>query len=285
MLAAYRLFVNGLELTMGPGRGDVATNDSSLPGNAIFDTVELPLRELWSLAKKNSTGDGDGGLQLLTALQCYHGNGGAGAWAMLEVRVSNIHGVEQSVFSTSVAPGKWLAVNADPIFKSGLNDSCGRSNEDINATAGALTVGWREPNFTPNHSGNWVHVEARKLAVVPVAKTAAPLHVQHGARPETTQKLANGWWFFDFGSEGAAGVSLVVPKATAAAWTGASNSSVHRIVVEMSLSEEVVFDAKGNPHSKQPQRYSFGITSPPLPTPPSPHIFLHPPPPSLPQLR
>ena len=74
LLAAYRLYVNNAEVTQGPGRGNVPLQSLSEKGNAIYDTVEITEQAL--------IGDGK---SLVIALQCFYGNGGSNAWAMLEL--------------------------------------------------------------------------------------------------------------------------------------------------------------------------------------------------------
>ena len=189
LLGAYRLFVNGLDLAVGPGRGDVPTGATSLQGNAVYDTVEVPSSVLAAAPG-----------QLSVAMQC-----SGGGWAMLELRAYNA--ANNVVLNITTTDPTWRVYNADSIFWPGIPDTCGRVNEDIDAGAFSHVAQWRDPSYTPDYT--WRVPQVVTPSVLPVAKTTLPLRTEVGLQPTVLTQLSPLHWFFDFGVERMAGVSLV----------------------------------------------------------------------------
>jgi hypothetical protein len=219
LLAAYRLFVNGVEVAHGPGRGRQPTNPKFWL-DVVSDAVEL-----------------DGALlaagRLSLAMQCYQASPTAGAngWAMLELRTFDAGGGLLTTHATNPDPAPaagggpgalgWMAWNADAVFEhnSGLADTAGRLNENLNAGALAKVAGWREVGYVPTAAAGWVVAEARTPQAPPVPKITQPLQITHGARPVKVITLGSNHWFVDFGHEAMSGIELTVPAATAEMWS------------------------------------------------------------------
>ena len=208
LLASYRLFVNGVFVGIGPGRGNVPLGNLSSPGSVIYDQIVIPAAVLALRAGAPSV-----------ALQCFGRSGGnLSSWAMLELRATDAAGAEAVVLRTG--PG-WRAYGADAIFAPGVLDTCKRANEDLNASAALDVAGWREPGYVATGAG-WVAAEARTPLTPPVPKTTAPLAVvDDRAAPQTVTRVGPAHWFVDFGREQMGALRLTVPAATAAAWGGA----------------------------------------------------------------
>jgi len=219
-LSKYRLFVNGINTGIGPGRPDVSIN-AQTPGSTatVFDRIEVPTAVLTAFPKVISV-----------ALECFHTDGGKGAWAMLEAVVLDDKGVTIGKFQTG--DGTWGAYNANQIFLSGVVDQAdwGRINEDIDAAAMKNVTGWRTPQYD---TSGWSAAEGRTPSNPPVAKTSQPLVVFEGISATSVKQMSNDRYFFDFGQERMAGIQLKIPAATVEAWGGAGT------VVEVRCSEQL----------------------------------------------
>ena len=70
-------------------------------------------------------------------------------------------------------------------------------------------------------SSSWAQAEARETKTVHVEyKKTLPLEVRSGIAPVEIVKLSDGHYFFDFGIERMAGLSLSIPQSTVTAWGG-----------------------------------------------------------------
>eukprot|EP00931_Biecheleriopsis_adriatica_P003616 TRINITY_DN105414_c0_g1_i1.p1 TRINITY_DN105414_c0_g1~~TRINITY_DN105414_c0_g1_i1.p1 ORF type:complete len:845 (-),score=124.72 TRINITY_DN105414_c0_g1_i1:52-2586(-) len=222
VLALYRLFVNGVAVTMGPGRGVLPV--SMLSTEAVFDIIEVPAAALQASPD---------GTSMSVALQCFQPNGGAGAWVMLEAEFFDSTGHSLATLQTN--DSDWLTYNADSIFKKGSLDTGsghGYVNEDIDARAFVNISDWRLPHFQPSLR-SWSAAEVRTPSSQPVPKTTLPLAIQTDIQPTELLQLSNNHYFFDFGQERTGGVTLRVPAETVQAWGGAG------IQVEVRLAEQL----------------------------------------------
>ena len=158
-LALYRLYVNGVFTGIGPGRGE-----GTLSTSAVYDVIDVPASTL------------QGTKSVSVALQCYHADGGRGAWAQLEARVFDASGLVLGHFKTGTTD--WYSYNADSIFTPGDPDTGSaymRVNENIDARALQDISSWRDPGFDPSR---WTRAEARVFGPnigAPTRKTTQPL--------------------------------------------------------------------------------------------------------------
>jgi len=213
VLAAYRLFVNGQDVGIGPGRGDAVVGapetPEPFPGSFIFDEIDVPAAVL-----------AVGGARLSLALQCYHSDGKAAAWVLMEAHAFDEANATLGVVGSGM---HWSVYDARFIFRRGRPDigsAYGRHNEDLDATEYAHVAGWRLPGFAPTATRGWLPAERRAPAITPVAKRTAPLQVEVGIEPVELVQTAPDHWFFDFGTNRAAGWRLRVPNGTGTAWGG-----------------------------------------------------------------
>jgi alpha-L-rhamnosidase len=215
LLGRYRLFVNGVYVAVGPGRGD--HNLRAHPTDSVLDRIEVPAAALAA-----------GGRSLSVALQCLNMNSSETAWAMLEAELSDASGGPLGQVATDA---HWHSYAADSIFQPGqLDTGSGHVfvNENIDARAAATVGGWRLPGFDP---AAWSKAEERIPASTPTAKTTQPLAVTVGLRPARIMQVSASRYFFDMGQERMGGVVLDVPGATVAGWGGQGTE------VEVRLSE------------------------------------------------
>ena len=249
LLAAYRLFVNGVEVAHGPGRGRQPTNPDYW-ADVVSDAVTLDS----SLLAVGS---------LSLAIQCYQASPTAGTdgWAMLELSTYDAAGNLLTTHATNAAADpsdddtlalSWMAWNADPVFEynSGLPDTAGRLNENLNAGALAKVAGWREAGYVPTAAAGWVAAEARTPQAPPVPKITQPLEITHGAKPVKVIALGSNHWFVDFGHEAMSGIELTVPAATAETWKSALQKQQQQVVA---LAGEENVGADAPPCSTTPQ--------------------------------
>ena len=225
LLAAYRLYVNNVEVTQGPGRGNVPLHSLSEKGNAIYDTVEITEQAL--------IGDGK---SLVIALQCFYGNGGSNAWAMLELDAFD---AESTKIGSTVRTNthSWFSYNADAVFSPGVPDKCGRVNENIRADVFEPISRWKTAGYIPSASHGWASVESRTPLVEPVKKQTLPLQVHTNQSPVVLKKVGNNHWFFDFGIEAMSGVQLVVPGGQ----PGLSKNVVITLSEQLNGTDKVLF--------------------------------------------
>ena len=109
VLAAYRLFVNGHDVGIGPGRGDaVVGGPIPFPGSFIYDTIEVPRTVLTSA-----------GQRLSLALECYHEEGNVDAWTLLEAHAFDESNRTIGVYGTG---RDWFGYDARWIFRRGRPD-------------------------------------------------------------------------------------------------------------------------------------------------------------------
>ena len=199
LLAAYRLFINSVEITQGPGRGTQSLQKPvATVGNAIYDSV--------TVTSKDILGNGD---TIGVALQCFQGNGEEDAWVQMEIEAFNINEISFGVFQTNVKD--WVGYNANAVFQKGVVDKCGRVNEDIRADIFSKNAKWKEASFIPSVEKGWTQVETRVPACEPIAKQTKSLIVESGIEPLYVRHTDHLTYFFDFGYEQMSGIQLFVP--------------------------------------------------------------------------
>ena len=198
LLAAYRLFINSIEVAQGPGRGKVPTSATKMVGNAIFDSLTITSRAI--------IGRGD---TLGVALQCFQATGDMEAWAQLELEAFNGNDESLGTFRTNTKD--WVGYDADVVFEAGVPDTCGRINENIRADIFAKNARWKNVDFVPTHANGWKKVESRNPLVQPIAKLTKALTVKSGIEPKYVHQTQGLTYFFDFGYEQMSGIQLFVP--------------------------------------------------------------------------
>jgi hypothetical protein len=199
LLAAYRLFINSVEITQGPGRGTQSLQKPvATVGNAIYDSI--------TVTSKDILGDGD---TIAVALQCFQGNGEEDAWAQMEIEAFNTDEISFGVFQTNIKD--WVGYNANAVFQQGVLDKCGRVNEDIRADIFSKNAKWKEASFIPSVQKGWTRVESRVPAAEPIAKQTKSLIVESGIEPLYVRHTDHLTYFFDFGYEQMSGIQLFVP--------------------------------------------------------------------------
>jgi len=222
-LAMYRLFVNGIAMGMGPGRGEqplVTGRGAPIHTAPIFDTIEVPTSVIDASPDRISV-----------SLQCWNPVGDATAWAMLEAHMIDAAGHIIGRIQTNSAD--WYSFSADSIFSYGTLDTGGGHfyvNEDIDARAAVNVSDWRTAAFDPSV---WTNSEPRSFHSVPIAKTALPLAVQSGLQPTRMVQTSDTHYFFDFGQEKTGGIALSIPAGTVQAWGGGGGQ------IEVRLSEQL----------------------------------------------
>jgi hypothetical protein len=190
LLAAYRLFANGVEVGIGPGRGRKPTHPAYWM-DVGADSIVLDASML-------------AGGTLSLALQCFQAAPSAptNGWAMLELTTYDAAGQILSTHATAAgtsqhaaaAPTTWMAYSANAIFgihqahgspewNDGVKDTCGRINENQEAGELAKVEGWREASYTPSARAGWVPAEGRMPTSPPLPKITLPLQVAHGQAP------------------------------------------------------------------------------------------------------
>ena len=91
LLSAYRLYVNGKVVSVGPGRGNSA---NAAPNHTVYDSVDITaeLQQAWAARGSASSSNGDGGAATVTfAAQCYHHDSGADAAWVPRERLCSAH--------------------------------------------------------------------------------------------------------------------------------------------------------------------------------------------------
>ena len=95
LLSAYRLYVNGKVVAVGPGRSDAANSGVN---HTVYDTVDITA-ELQAAQQAGTAG------AVVFAAQCYHHDGGADAMFMLQAQVA--YSDQPDVAHTILSGGGW----------------------------------------------------------------------------------------------------------------------------------------------------------------------------------
>ena len=227
LLSAYRLYINGKVVSVGPGRSDSA---NSAVNHTVYDSVDITaeLKQAWAESGAAAT--------VVFAAQCYHHDGGADAMFMLQAQVS--YSDTQEVH-TILSDSSWLGYDATKIYNptGGMGgDVPGSSTDNQPAEyidASLVLSGWQDPAFKP--AAGWKPAAPRTWMSPPVAKETLPVgftpglvrlfshsshffsdssHFPHlffsSQKPVEMIELAPGHWFVDFGTEIMAGMTVKV---------------------------------------------------------------------------
>lgn len=204
LLSAYRLYVNGVVVAVGPGRSDMANSWSN---HSIYDSVDvtLHLQAAWR-ANPNAA-------SVTFALQCYH-HDDASAAMLLQAQVTYAGGEKE--LHTIASDASWLGFDATPIYapSGGMGGDVSQSStdnqpaENIDASLMDAVAGWQSGSFTPG--AGWAPSAPRTYTSPPQPKMTLPVSFIPRLKPVEVTMLAAGHWFVDFGTEIMAGLTMNV---------------------------------------------------------------------------
>jgi len=203
LLSAYRLYVNGKVVSIGPGRGDSA---NSAANHTVYDSVDITaeLKQAWAENGYSAS--------VVFAAQCYHHDSGADAMFMLQAHVAYTSAEEE--LHTIVSDASWVGYNANKIYNptGGMGGDVGKASSDNQPAeyidAAAVLPGWQSASYKPG--AGWGPVVARTWVSPPAAKETLPISFNPGLKPVEMTLLAPGHWFVDFGTEIMAGLTVTV---------------------------------------------------------------------------
>ena len=222
LLGAYKLYLNGNIVGIGPGRGEVKVSNATSPRNHPYDTIDVTD----ALAAAISVGH-----EITLGIQSYHGSGGDEALVHLELHLAHINGT--TVLGTDQS---WASYDARRVFVAGIPDTCGRPNEDIDADEVAAVEGWKLPTFIA--SDKWRPAAGRTWPARVQAKRTHALQVTENIAPQSVVQTSPGRWLIDMGSELMAGVQLRISALQRAQMGDATH-------VQVTLSEQLLESAEG----------------------------------------
>jgi hypothetical protein len=208
LLSAYRLYVNGVVVAVGPGRGNSANANAN---HTVYDSVDVTA--VLQRAQREQTSAGASATEVVFAAQCYHHDNGTDAMFMLQAQVAYTNTLADERH-TIVSDGSWVGYDATPIYNptGGMGgDVSVRSsdNQPAEFINGALVLpGWQSTPYTPTAAAGWFVVASRSWAVPPLPKETLPIAFAAGRKPVEMTEQSPGHWFFDFGSEIMVGVTL-----------------------------------------------------------------------------
>lgn len=168
LLSAYRLYVNGKVVSVGPGRSNSA---NTADNHTVYDTVDITseLREARAL-------QGDGA-SITFAAQCYHHDGGDDAMFMLQAHVTYTSPSED--LHIIVSDASWKGYDATAIYNptGGMGGDVPLSSTDNQPAeyidASRILSGWQDSSFKVDAS--WHPVASRVWISPPVAKETLPI--------------------------------------------------------------------------------------------------------------
>ena len=239
MLSAYRLSVNGIVVSVGPGRGNSPVQNTSRYSNStvpvntstlyMYDSVDITAaaRAAASQLKGHARA-------LVFAVQCYHHDGQDDAKFMLQAHVQYAPAAERSLDAGQqlnhavtrqqthviVSDDSWQTFDATGVYnpvqclgKAKHTCTTGgaypQPREYIDAAAMAAVDGWQGAGFVPGDG--WVAAQVHSsFKTAPLPKSTEPIAFTPGLKPVQLVQLSPGHWFFDFGSEIMAGLRLRV---------------------------------------------------------------------------
>ena len=252
LLGAYRLFVGGVAVGIGPGRGDVRTDAYSDGGDA--NHTFLDVHNVTSLLPSSGP--------LALGLQCYHASGDSSAGVVLELHLTLADGSTTTV-GTSSTEGHWLTFDATAAFNPTDNTGGYHAPQEWQLS-GLMPHGWTAAGFVAAQPA-WQPPASRKGTVPSLAaeslrvKPTLPLVLTSGVKPAVARKLNATAYFVDFGHELMGGLTLRLP---AAAFPTGSK-------VRVTLGEELVGDPKTSTTILYPMRTGnmyrceWTVTAPP----------------------
>ena len=233
LLGAYRLYIGGITVAIGPGRAPVAVGAAD---HYIYDTVDVTEPVIRSIATSSSssspfshsssssstftttnttsttdtntnTGKGNGGEQqnvLALGLQGYsddairHHDGRM----LLELHLVSNDGT-RIVVPTNAS---WLSFSADGVYNPTQTTGGAYHQPREYIDADKVQAGWQTVGFKAGSGWAPATVQPRHSPGTLTAKSTLPLSVRY-VRANVTQ-LAPDHWFIDFGTEVMAGVHL-----------------------------------------------------------------------------
>eukprot|EP00912_Choanoflagellata_sp_UC4_P000216 UC4_evm6s135 len=224
LLGAYRLFINGHFVAIGPGRGECALLRTASPSKCVmYDTLDLTDKLQTHLNLDTST---------VFAISGYSANTGAIIMQLnVELEVTdekNLTSISSLTFATNES---WTSLDAtryhNPFGKTG-EYAAPRENFIASLSPG----NWQNLDFQPKNISEWKPaVSSRKdFPSNTQAKVALPLHVDSYKLPVLSQAVNSNLWFFDFGTDSMGGIRLSIPK---------NALSVSAKFAEVTLSEEL----------------------------------------------
>eukprot|EP01052_Picozoa_sp_SAG31_P000583 SAG31_NODE_17_length_35773_cov_25.999271_8_plen_501_part_00 len=168
LLSAYRLYVNGKVVSVGPGRSNSA---NSAVNHTVYDTVDITseLREARALYGDEAS--------VTFAAQCYHHDGGADAMFMLQAHV--MYTSPSLDLHTIVSDTSWTGYDANAIYNptGGMGGDVPLSSTDNQPAeyidASRVLSGWQESSFKTE--AGWQPVASRTWMSPPVAKETLPI--------------------------------------------------------------------------------------------------------------
>ena len=232
LLGAYRLFVAGEAIGIGPGRGDART--AAYPDGGDNNHTAWDEFDVTALTQQAANGT------LVLGLQCYHESGDSSAGVLLELRLGLSKG---STFrlGTSSSDGLWLSFDATAAFGPTGTTGGAYSAPQEWARSGLMPSGWTRAGWAPSPA--WLppatrNGTARSLEPsVLRPKPTRPLSLTTGVPPASLRQLNATGWFADFGHAMMGGLTLTLPAAAFPAGTA----------VQVTLGEELV----GDPHKSR----------------------------------
>ena len=236
LLGAYRLYVNGAAIGIGPGRGDVRTAAYSDGGDrnfTFYDTFNVTAQATSIAAPA----------PLTLGLQCYHGTGDASAGVLLELHLVFPNG-STSVVRTSSTDGHWRVFDATAGY--GPKDATGGYGAPQEwAVSGLLPSGWTRASYaltsgwrTPaTRNGTTPSLDVGVLR----AKPTLPLHIATGVVPMSLRQLSGGGWFADFGREMMGGLTLHLPEADFPVGSALQVTLGEELVGDRSVSTDILY--------------------------------------------
>jgi len=203
LLGAYRLYVGGVSVGIGPGRGEAKT--AAYTGGGDKNHTGYDSIDIGASLKALSTLEGG---SLALGLQCYHPTGDSNAMAMLEVHIEYSDG-SKTVIGTDAS---WHAFDATDAF--GPSGKEGRYNApQENIVASLMPTGWTEHDYK-EESKEWSPVDPRSFPVPPYAKSTLALNLTNGIVPAVWEEVSPGIHFADFGTDMMGGIRLEVVAKT-----------------------------------------------------------------------
>ena len=241
LLGAYRLYVGGVAIGIGPGRGGniIGANHTYLD--------EFNVTALVRAAQKSST--------LVLGLQCYHESGNTSSGVLLELRLHLANGLTSSV-GTSSSDGRWLTYDATKAYNphSSIMPSIRIPQEW--SLSGLMPVGWTEAGFHP--SAAWLPPASRRDTARSLAadilrlKPTLPLTLTTGVRPTSFRQLNETAFFADFGHEFMGGLTLRLPVRAFPVGTALQVTLGEELVGDPSTSTLILSPMRtGNQYSNQ----------------------------------
>jgi len=211
LLGAYRLYLDGTILGIGPGRGDAphtgpkgaganTTFFDTFRGTGVVDVVN-------AAAAKHAA--------IAVGLQCYHYKGDSNAGVLFEMKLSFVNGSTVTVRSSS-KDGQWLSYDATKAFNpKGETGRYGAPQEW--AISGLMPYGWKFPGFVPSNSQPSWRPAATRVGLTPGllqtrAKSTLPLQYIPNVRPVSVQRVDKSRYIIDFGTEMMGGLTLHLPE-------------------------------------------------------------------------